>query len=87
MTLYRVSQTRFEMLLVELDLALAMTKLANRAEIDPRKRERTARNSREAFDGLLRVRDTFEITFEQLHVFDGKIVELRIALEELGEQF
>jgi hypothetical protein len=82
----RIEQTGATFFLVDLDLAMTLTRIASSAPVGSEKRARNQANARQAYDEISRIsRGTGLLNSERKDV-DEKLAELRLALRTLGEQ-
>jgi hypothetical protein len=83
----RVQRSGFDFLMVDLDTALALARIASHARNDPERRDRTRHIARYAYESVLRLREKLHLTEDRTAELDDKLLKLRSALEDLGEVF
>mgnify|MGYP006951350853 CR=1 FL=1 len=83
----RSEKAGFTFLVTDLDLAMTLTRIAADAADDPGKRKRNQANARRAYDSVSRISHHALLNEEEKGEVNGKLAELRSALEQLGEVF
>jgi len=76
-----------DFLRIDLETALTLTRIADRAGIGSIKRQRTVRNARRAYDTVVKMRGSFAGTAAECLQIDKKIRKLRTELSRLGQSF
>ena len=83
-------QTKYsvcEFLLADLNAGLTLARICSRACIDFDRRSRTRANARNAYDFVLRFSRRIPLSSRDRLQLDSKLSQLRLALQELGEDF
>ena len=86
-TLARIEETGATFLITDLDLAMTLTRIAGNSAEDSEKRNRNRANARRAYDSISQIKEHALIATDDRKVVNEKLVELRSALENLGEVF
>ncbi len=86
-TLARIEETGATFLITDLDLAMTLTRIAGNSAEDSEKRNRNRANARRAYDSVSQINEHALIAVDDRKVVNEKLVELRSALEQLGEVF
>lgn len=68
---------------IDLDTALTLVTIAEQTS-NPSKRNRNEANARRALDTILNLYRTTELKQDERRLLDGKIADLKAALERLG---
>lgn len=68
---------------IDLDTALTLITIAEQTS-NPSKRSRNEANARRALDTILNLYRTTELKQDERRLLDGKIADLKAALERLG---
>ncbi len=76
-----------EFLRIDLETALTLTRIAQRAGAGSIKRQRTVRKARRAYDTVVKMRSSCACTAAEGLQIDKKIRRLRTELLRLGETF
>src|SRR3954469_4016738 len=82
-----LNRNSYQLLKVDIETALTFTRIAAGADEGSDKRSRNQRNGRTAYDSVQHLRKNVSMTTEQEQELDSGLLELRRALEELGEKF
>lgn len=85
--LEQVEKTGATFLITDLDLAMTLTRIASDAAEDSEKRDRNRANARRAYDTVSQISDHASLAVEDRKFVYEKLLELRSALEQLGETF
>lgn len=76
-----------DFLRIDLETALTLTRIAERAGVGSIRRQRTLKQARRAYETIVKMRGMFAGTAEECLPIDKSIRKLRTALERLGESF
>jgi hypothetical protein len=82
-----LNRNSYQLLKVDIETALTFTRIAAGAGEGSDKRTRNQRNGRTAYDSVQHLRKNVSMTTAQEQELDAGLVELKTALEELGEKF
>lgn len=74
---------RVQFMSIDLDTALTLITIAEQTS-NPSKRSRNEANARRALDTILNLYRTTELKQDERRLLDGKIADLKAALERLG---
>ena len=85
--LSQIEKTGATFLITDLGVAMTFTRIASGAGEDSAKRIRNQASARRAYDQVSRISYHATLTDNERHNVDDKLVELRSALETLGEVF
>jgi len=83
----RIEKTGATFLITDLGVAMTLTRIASGAGEDSEKRIRNQASARRAYNQVSRISHHARLTDNQRQNVDDKLVELRSALETLGEVF
>jgi hypothetical protein len=83
----KLEKTGFTFFLSDIALAMTMAHIAADAGDDSQKKIRNQENARRAYDTVLRLSNKTCLTDNERDELNGKLGELRSALEKLGEVF
>ena len=82
-----LNRNSYELLRIDIEAALTFSRIASGADPQSDKRSRNQKNGRAAYDSVQHLRKNVSMSTEQEQELDSGLVELRTALEELGEKF
>lgn len=86
-TLPRTEEVGATFLITDLDLAMTLTRIAGDAAEGSEKRNRNKANARRAYDSVSQISDHALLASDHRMIVEEKLVELRSALQQLGEVF
>jgi hypothetical protein len=82
-----LNRNSYQLLKVDIEAALTFARIAAGAADGSDKRTRNQSNGRAAYDSVQHLRKNVSMTTQQEQELDSGLVELKKALEELGERF
>lgn len=77
----------FDFLTVDLDTPILFTERAFLSKGDPQAEQRNVTNARKGYEAVTRLREKLKLDSEEQGAFEAKRMNLKKALERLGEQF
>ncbi|HKW16612.1 MAG TPA: hypothetical protein VJO35_03790 [Terriglobales bacterium] len=82
-----VGKPGFTFLITDLKLGMTFARIASHAPEGSEKRTRNKANARKAFDSIYHLSHRVLLSNDKRQELDGKLAQLRRALEQLGEVF